>query len=438
MIQLQVLNKVLTDGNIMLLTNNKIDANYFSEYLDEYNFIYDHYMKYGNIPDDETMIEKFPEFEFLEVEESDQYLVQTIQEEYLYRASVPILNRSAELMQVDSNKAVNYLLENITKLQNRIVTNTGVDVMSEKGIQDRYENYQARRNSEIPETITTGLKEFDEILGGGWMVREELVLILGRINQGKSWMLEYFLSQAWQNKKSVLLYSGEMGHLSVGYRLDTLINHYSNSSLVHAKEIDEEAYEKDLQRLSEFKNPFIVVTPKDIGGRLTTKKLRELILKYNPDIVGIDQLSLMNGPGKDRQQIYTNIAEELYDMSEELEVPILIDHQANRSAAVKDEDGHMDTPEIEHSKDSDGPPASATRVISLAQTGEGLKLSIKKNRYGQNNQDVNYFWDIDKGRFEFLPDTGRRASKKDDTIKLKNNKKAKENKEKFSDGSEVF
>ena len=57
----------------------------------------------------------------------------------------------------------------------------------------------------------------------------------------------------------------------------------------------------------------------------------------------------------------------------------------------------MDTPELEDAYGSDGLPQNATRVLTIRQHDVTLKISVKKNRYGVNNQDVLLLWDIDKG-----------------------------------------
>ena len=95
MIQLQVLNKVLQDKSLALLNNNGITSEYFSDYGPEYQFIIDHVKEYGNVPDDETILEQFPGFELLNILETDQYLVDKIREEHLYDALVHILSLAA-------------------------------------------------------------------------------------------------------------------------------------------------------------------------------------------------------------------------------------------------------------------------------------------------------------------------------------------------------
>jgi replicative DNA helicase len=77
LVELQVLNKVLREQNINLLTLNGITEDYFITYPNEYNFIMSHVNSYGNVPDKETFLSKFPQFNLIEVTETDKYLIDT-------------------------------------------------------------------------------------------------------------------------------------------------------------------------------------------------------------------------------------------------------------------------------------------------------------------------------------------------------------------------
>ena len=195
-----------------------------------------------------------------------------------------------------------------------------------------------------------------------------------------------------------------MGVLQVAYRHDTLGMNYSNRQLMRAtiSDADYEKYEADLQKRQSDLEPYIVVTPRDLGGKyLTTSMLRTLIKKYKPDIVGIDQLSLMDDErkGENKRIRLTNISADLYSLSEEFQIPILADAQANRNKADIDEPENPDLADI---GESDGIGQNATRVISLVQTKAGLSLFIPKNRYGENNKKLIYAWDIDQGTFSYV------------------------------------
>lgn len=443
MIQLQVLNRILTDKSLNLIMENGVTPEHFNQYPEEYEFIVNHYTNYGNVPDDETMLEKFPEFELLNVTETSKYLIETIHEEHLYNKAVPLMNKAAELLQTNSQDAVHYLLPRIQELMQKYTYSAGTDIM--QNTITRYNEMVAKKGANGLLGISSGLVEMDEILGG-WMPGEELVTIVGRVNQGKSWILLYFLAKAWEQGKKVLLYSGEMSSLQVAYRVDTLVSHFSNMGITRGtlSDTDCEQYKAELERYEQMKTPFVVVTPKDLGGkRLTAPVLASLIEKYNPDIIGIDQLSLMDDARSNKDVLrvqLTHIAEDLFRLSEKYGKPILADAQANRKAHDKDT---PDAPELTEIGESDGIGQYSSRVISLVQAPSGLKLSIKKNRYGANNKNLSYCWDIDRGTFDYLPtprdeDNNRGDDSQSAQLQVRNRRGRQQQEEQFSDGSDVF
>lgn len=135
---------------------------------------------------------------------------------------------------------------------------------------------------------------------------------------------------------------------------------------------------------------------------MTVPVLHQLIEQYKPGIVGIDQLSLMEDSravkGEQTRLRYTHVAEDLYLTSEKYQIPILAPSQANRDSKKRSKGEDVsDTPELEHISESDGVGHNATRVVAIKQLKPTMKMGIKKNRYGLNNQEVLMIWDIDKG-----------------------------------------
>ena len=74
MIQAQVLNKIIQSKDASIITLNNLSVDSFSEYKDEFCFIRNHLTKYGNIPDLETVLNNFPDFQVITVNEPVQYL----------------------------------------------------------------------------------------------------------------------------------------------------------------------------------------------------------------------------------------------------------------------------------------------------------------------------------------------------------------------------
>src|SRR5699024_2253753 len=177
-------------------------------------------------------------------------------------------------------------------------------------------------------------KELDEITYG-WM-KEDLIIILGRTNEGKTWVLLFFLVSAWMAGIPVFLYCGEMSENLIGFRFDTLYKNFSNSKLMagssdlgDGKNVDEYYEYLSNQSTNE--------TAQHLrGNRLTVPKLNQLIEQYKPGIVGIDQISLMDDvrrqSGDPKRIQYSNISEDLFLTSEKYGIPVLAPAQANRDA----------------------------------------------------------------------------------------------------------
>ena len=428
MITLQILNKVIQTGDIQLITKNALTEEYFVGYEPEFNFIMNHFNKYGKVPDKATFLDKFNDFNLVEVAETDKYLLDTLYEEHLYYKSVEVVQKVAELLKHNSNDAVEYLHSQLPNLQ--IATTTeGTDII--KQADERYKIYLEKMNAENPWYITTGFEELDDILNG-WAKGEELIVLFARTGQGKSWVLAKTLTHAWEIGNRVGYISPEMSPTKIGYRFDTLLKNFSNRNLVWGRE--EPDYEQYINDLKTKENPFIVATPLDFQKKVTVTKLKHFCQTNKLDILGVDGITYLTDErykkGDNKTISLTNISEDLMALSIELGIPILVVVQSNRGG-VKNADSEG-TPELENIRDSDGIAQNATKVIALRQTGAGLEFGIKKHRDGINGGKLIYYWDIDKGQFNYIPSS-------EDAVKPeKRQKKADEIKNSFNDGTDVF
>ena len=408
MVELQVLNQVLQTKDISIIENNQLTAEYFPEYSEEFEYIMNHYSEYKNVPDKTTFLSQFNDFDFIEVTESEEYLIKTIREEYLFHKSVPIVKNIAKLLKTDSNEAVEYMIEAIKELQPNYDLG-GVDIIQQA--MKRYDAYIDRRDNQDNWFFTTGFPELDDITHG-IQRGEELVLIFARTNQGKSWVLEKICTHIWEIGFNVGYISPEMGELSVGYRFDTLHKNFSNRDLMWGNDsLDEKQYKKYIEELKQRDNKFIVATPSDFGNKLTVTKIKKFVEKYKLDVVAIDGATYLEDErykrGDTEAQKLTHIGEDLMNLSRDINIPILIVAQANRSGAIDKES--EETPEVESVRGGDGLSINASMVISLKQGPDGvITLQIKKQRNGRVGDKISYQWNPDIG--EFISENGSIAS----------------------------
>ena len=228
MVVLQILNKVIKSSDMTLILDNNLSREMFLNYEDEFDFISDFYKKYNKVPDKETFLNQFKDFNLLEVEESDKFLIDKINEEYLYFKTVPVVQQVAELLKSNSDEAVEYLLTQIPNLTSMQKTE-GIDIIQNS--EKRFLEYKEKLEGKDKKYITTGFEELDNIFKG-FARGEELIVLFARIGQGKSWILNKILAHSWQIGLNVGLISPEMSANKIGYRFDTLTQHFSNTNLV--------------------------------------------------------------------------------------------------------------------------------------------------------------------------------------------------------------
>ncbi len=414
MIEQSIICKLLDAPDLEILHSNSITAEMFLTCKEEITFILDHYSQYRQMPDKLTFLSKFKDFQMLDVTESTDYLIMKLKEAYIYTKLVPVIQTTADLVREDSLKAIEYIKEELENLTREVPVNAnkdGYDIIT--NAKDRLAEYKKRCEVKGLIGIPTGIPKLDE-LTNGWLWGEELVVITGRTNVGKSWIGEYFPTIAWNMGYKILFYSGEMSREMIGFRFDTLNKHFSNAGLLNGAgtlgkkpETDggsylEEDYENYISQLSQ-KSGFIVVTPDDFSGRKpNVDEVEALAKKHGADMIIIDQLSLMSDKRKaDIPRIaYNNISEDLFLMSKRLKKPVLLLAQANREAVKNRKKGQ--SPELHDLAESDGVGQNATRVLSLSVIDGTLKISIKKNRYGINNKEILMVWDINTGYLDPL------------------------------------
>lgn len=401
LVEAQILNKILKSRDFSIILDNDITKDHFYDYSDEFNFILSHYNKYGNVPDIVTFSDKFEEFPITDVQESDAYLVDTINEEFRYREMVPIIQKAGKLVVDDAVAATDYLrtaMQTIGVLSSSI----GTDIVA--NARKRYEYYMEKKNSTSPWMRPTGFQELDEIIGG-LLPEEEFVVIVARTNQGKSWVLAKMLEHNWCIGGNIGYISPEMSDNQIGYRFDSLYEHFSNFNLLTARDVgDYEAYIEKLVNEDSKRGKFIVAQPIEFNKKITVSKLRSFCLQNKLDVLGIDGITYLSDErykkGDSKTVSLTNISEDLMSLSCELKIPIIAVVQANRNGVGE---GNY-VPALEDIRDSDGIAHNASKVFSIRQHNNKLIIAVTKARGCPVGAKLAYNWNIDTGVFEYNPD----------------------------------
>lgn len=397
MIQLQFINYILKNKDYSLVEMNSLTDDYFSDYKREFNYIKNHRERYGNVPDITSFISTFNDFEIFDVTEKPSYLIEELFKDYKTRKLAGVFNKVRTLLMEDKVDEAMSLYQKESENFNVGVSLQCVDLLRDTS---RYDAYIERTQDFDKYYISTGFKELDNIIGG-WDRQEELATIVARTNYGKSWILLKCAAAAAKQGLNVGIYSGEMSERKVGYRLDTLIGHIANGSLVHGNVSIQNEYKKYIDELpTKYQGSLKVLTPNMINGPADVNALRIFIDKEKLDILFVDQLSLLEDQRKGKTPVekMSNISKDLKNLQVLRRVPIISVCQQNRS---KTEDGNVDSTQIAQ---SDRIGQDSTCIVFIERKDDLMKLTLVKSRDSANGKVLTYIVDLNKGLFTFVPD----------------------------------
>lgn len=376
---------------------NSIDDTFFSEYTQEFKFIRNHITQYGQLPDRLTFLNKFPDFDFIEVTENPNYLVDELYNDRNKRLMAKIFNRVRDCINADDVKTA---MEVFNSASQDLLSASHIDCVDILQDKSRYEAYVERTQDFSKFYVKTGFDELDTVIGG-WDRLEELATIVARPGVGKSWILLKCAIAAAQQGLTVGLYSGEMSERKVGYRFDTLVGHVSNRGIIQGNIDVMTQYKMFLDNLNkQFTGTIKVITPRMIKHAATVTDLDAFIEKEHLDMLCIDQHSLMEDQrrAKDPVTRAANISTDLKQLQVLRQIPIIAVSQQNRAAT--DDTQVIDVSRIAQ---SDKIGQDSTVVIFLEQKDGVLTLHLAKARDGGSGQKLKYAIDLDKGVFNFMP-----------------------------------
>jgi replicative DNA helicase len=408
--EVQIINRILERKSVDIVKRYELDKDFFPGYGEEYEYIMDYYNRYNGVPDVTTFLSKFPDFELLEVGEPDMALIEAIKEARGYSLIAPALQAIDEVARVNSVEAAKLMQDKAKEILQSVSVlrfSTGTDIFGDAMI--RGEEYLRRLQLAGKIGCIFGLDQLDKETGG--VQEQDFVGVVGRPGQGKSWIAEFLALQPWlYQKKKVGFFSLENSKELVGFRADTLLQHFSNSALVLGRDVTQwtdgrptknsDDYFEWIRQAAAYDVPFRVFDNSDsTKGYFTIEDIREIAEANEFDLTFVDQLSLL-GPSqrfKDIRQSYIHITRSIRSMVNDLKKPLYLTCQAGREASKLAGKASNNTPELHQIAESDSVGQDATKLLTLKYDEGILKISLKKNTVGRGGIDSLLRWDIDSG-----------------------------------------
>lgn len=353
-----------------------------------FGFVKQFYDRTGEVPAYTLLKERFPDLP-LPTNTPYQFYKEEKEKELFVDRATPILERFNAESQVDFSSALLQLrtalqeVERPKDLSGHSLKNT---------VQDRLLFY----SQSAPQRLKTGIDPLDSATGG--LEQDEFFVISARLGIGKSWVGQFIAANVAKQGKTVLFYSGEMTAEQVGSRIDTIWSEGVVSNFLYTRNrLSEPEKAEMMSRVSQVAGDIIIFTPKDLpSSACRPSDVARLMNVYHPDVVVLDQLSLMEPDGGKH---LTSDHERKAELSYQLKVlqaknpvPFILISQLNRGAQNEEATAA-------NLAGSDRIGQDASLVVALKRKDDRLRLTVLKARsFAPQEGPMEFIWDVDRGK----------------------------------------
>lgn len=305
--------------------------------------------------------------------DSDVKLLKDRSNRRLLKQKAHLILKMADDNTKDMSEIKNDALREIQELEE--VTNEEVIMLGEAMLKTA-ELLEKRYKDKDDKGYYTGISSIDKFMGG--LHRQELTTIGARPGVGKTMLGMQIALRVATNGKKVLFTSLEMSDTQICERI-IASNTDIDSLRLRTGNIKDDEWAEIIRVTSLYENARFVL---DKTSR-NVQHIRAKVRKYQPDMVVIDYLQLMQSAGKEhsREREVATMARDLKLMSLEFNIPVIILSQLNRNAAER-------VPNMSDLRESGAIEQDSDNIIFLHEPeGDDLKKLIEERNY--SNQFVN-------------------------------------------------
>lgn len=401
--EVQLINRLLDEKDYKgIILDNSVTSNDFNVCKNEFDYITDFYNKYKSVPDKETFVSKYPNFELFKVTEPTRAIVDEVFENSLFQKAVNIINTSSKLFEVNSTQGAEYLLAHVNELQPKVTVNA-VDVMHSY---DAYNVWKDKLENPCSNFVEIPFKELNDILHGFEYGHDpELALFLAKSATGKSQVLSMCAEHASKLGYRVGIISPEMSKNQFFMRIVTSRTHISNRALQYGLPVS--GFKEFMDELNASNEHIFISDITDFNNEITLSKVHNFIKANKLDIIFIDGIKYVRPDtlvkGKTESQIQGDVCTSLLGMSNEFKIPVVGVVQARRrpNGKSKEDEDFVDSESVFESYMI---TQVCTKMVGLQKRDGILQMNISKNRNGISDvPPLLYKIDYDTLNFTYIP-----------------------------------
>jgi replicative DNA helicase len=394
-----LLSKAIQSRDLSELFERGVNDSWFSDNEDRkvWALLKSHFTKYGECPSIDVVVDNFPSYKPLEVNDSLEYIMDELILARRKAVTINMLGEAIELIdkQKDHESAVVAIQRGMVKLEESgISKSTDVDIT--KDPMKLWDDYLYRKANPGLLGVPTGFPTIDAATNG--LQNGQLVIIVAPPKTGKSTLALQIAQNVHNSHSTPMFQSFEMTNqeqISRYVAMKARVSHtrYQSGAL---DPVEESRVQAKLRGMSQMREKFWLVGATE-GS--TVSAIASKIQLLQPDIVFIDGMYLMideNGEKPGSPQALTNITRSLKRLAQRVNKPIVISTQILEN---KMRNGQVTTDAIGYSSSFH---QDADVIFGLQREDENvddtrlLKVIASRN---SGNMEVSMVWDWNSGTF---------------------------------------
>jgi len=393
----KLVNAVVQRSNVESLLLSGIKEEHFSEEENReiFTFMTEHFRKYKTSPSSEIVSNAFPDHLF----ETEQDTLQYLKDEFLKvvkrRYAMIAIHELADALEdgelVGDIDAL--FLEKSRELSQIVPV---AELSRFKDMDKRIVAYES--GEDILDGILMGIPDFDFVTSG--IQSHEYVTISGFSGTGKSTLAQWMLFNAYMQGKTPMYISLEMEAKALLRKWDTMAMNFEYQRLKRQRLSDEDVlkWKERAEIVRQADNDIIILD--DVAGCTVDRVYAELT-RYQPDILCIDYITLMDTPrsagGTQMWEKVVTLTRQLKQTSRTLGIPIIGVAQTNRS-------GYQTGAQLDNIAFSQSIVNDSDIILGLAARDEEMErnkrqtIRLLKNRDGRV-EESDLLWKMETMEF---------------------------------------
>ena len=397
--EVRLISRAIRTRDISPLLERGVESNWFFNEDSRviWEFLRNHWTKYQEVPTATTVLDNFPTYKLLAVDDSLDYLLDQLIEFRKRQKSIEVVQQAADAIAVgDHNSAIKIMGQGFASLIDEgSYSPTEIDLT--KDAMGRYQEYldiKTRPNGLLG--LATGFQVMDMATAG--LQPGQLVTIIAPPKTGKSVLAMQMAVNVHNDGFVPMFQSFEMSNLEQQHRHDAMRAHISHGRMVRGalNPSEETRYQKMLTDMEGMHKFYLT---ESISGA-TVSQLAIKLEKLRPQILFVDGVYLMFdeiSQERGTPLALKNITQSMKRLAQKYEIPIV---QSTQVLSYKMKKGQVTADSIGYSssfhQDSDV-------IFALQRQDEEDDSSRLLRIVASRNcgpAEVELLWDWEEGKFQ--------------------------------------